>query len=172
MRDILRDITESENGLLSINETTVLTGIQVGAYGDQENYHIKLDYKGSSIEINARIGVQSSCSVNCFIATQKENTDFEIESRDHLFILFSKNKTRLRIKCNNTQLRHFLEVNSILIELEKMAKETKFEPYIIAAKTEGYLKLTAEYHLEFPQRDMTFKPLVQLFKDLIDYFLN
>jgi hypothetical protein len=97
MKIQLQEITKMENGTLTFDRSTILTGMGLGARGDQENHFLTIDYKSYAITVDAKIGVQSYCRVSCDVPTKKGNADFEVESRSHLLILFSRNKARLDI---------------------------------------------------------------------------
>lgn len=159
-----------EGGVLDITRGSQLSGRGFGAREDQEEYHLAFNYNGITISVNCGLGLQSVARITCVLPKSNELNNFEISTRSHLSLLFSSNKNRLKIETQNNILSKMIENNLSYKELESISKRTKFQPLIMGTTKNQTYTIITEYHLIFDERNETFIPLIQFYKDLIDYF--
>jgi hypothetical protein len=169
VRELFKKIQVQENASLDITSNTE-GGRGIGVREEQETYDLKIKYNGCTIKIACGLGRQSAAIITCVISQNNTINNFEITTRNHLAILFSSNKNRFTLETEDSILQKFIENNTAYQELHAVSKRTKFLPTITGTNNEESYKLLTEYDLFFDQRNETFMPLIQFYKDLIDYF--
>jgi hypothetical protein len=169
MRELFNKIHKIEGGVLDITRDSQFSGREVGVREDQEKYHLVFNYNGITININCGLGLQSVARITCVLPKSNELNNFEISTKSHLSLLFSSNKNRFKIETQNNILSKMIANNLSYKELQSISKQTKFQPLIMGTTKNKTYTITTEYHLIFDERNETFIPLIQFFKDLIDY---
>ena len=95
--------------------------------------------------------------------------NFSIETKNHFLSLFSKKKETFKVKSENLSLIDFIELNKNFLLLKEIAKKTKFEPFIEGTVKNDYYSITVEYSLLFTERRDVLRPLINFYKELMDY---
>lgn len=169
VRELFKEIYNKEGGVLDITRDTQLSGRGLGARDNQETYHLAFLYNDTTITLDCGLGLQSVARISCVLPRNSDLNNFEIDTKSHISLLFSSNKNRLTIDAQNHILSKFIEHNSSFSELNEISKRTKFQPLVMGSNKNKSYSIVTEYHLFFNERNETFPPLIQFYKDLIDY---
>ncbi len=170
MRELFKKIQLEEDAFLDITREKVSNGRVIGGRAEQEYYSLKFKYNECPIIMDCMLGQQSVARITCLLPKNNDLHNFSIATRSHIAVLFWAYKNRFTLETEDSMLSKFIKHNAAYKELNALSKRTKFQPAITGInKGDSYILLT-EYHLFFPQRNESFMPLIQFYKDLIDYF--
>ncbi|MFA7445943.1 MAG: hypothetical protein WCY89_08350 [Flavobacteriaceae bacterium] len=130
-------------------------------------YNLHVNYKEHIIYVKNELGHQNLGRVE--VQLDKRLPEFKISNTNHFVNLFLRKKNILKVTCKNHSFKKFLEQKLIELNLEKIAKESLFEPEIYNVFERNAMKIITTYHLQFDNKTAPIQPLVNLYKSLIDY---
>ncbi|WP_299764862.1 hypothetical protein [uncultured Dokdonia sp.] len=165
--DIFKNIASEENGKFYFSDEGLAIGW--GVRSPQMTFQLEIPYKDYIIYISNKTGTQYIGRCICKLPLAIKAPDFTIETKSHFSTLFSFNKNnRFKIISKHKKLSVFLKDNDTLKQLNKIAKDSIFEPTISGTNSETEYILTTKYHLEFDNWTHVLKPLIKLNKELIN----
>ncbi|TVZ51418.1 hypothetical protein [Dokdonia sp. Hel_I_53] len=129
-------------------------------------YILKIPLENTEILISNITGKEFSARLSMNIDLPSQVPNFELSTDSHFKSLFKKKSDRFKIKSESDALTEFLENNIHIKELEKIAEDDAFEPYITGEFKDSSYQVEAEYHLEFDNWNSPVIPFIKLFKDL------
>ncbi|WP_242134842.1 hypothetical protein [Aestuariivivens marinum] len=132
---------------------------------------LKIPYKEQMISVEYKVGDAQLGLFSCYFKNGITISDFKIDYRSHFLRLIFKNKKILRVRSEDKNLKRFLENRLIENDLETIARESLFTPEIEGVKNGNYL-ISAFYTLSFEDKEKVLEPMVELYKDIIDWALD
>lgn len=166
-KDFFKKLAEKENGKFLYHDNDISVGM--GIRSPNVSYRVIFDYKKNPFTIINRTGTAYMGLISCELDRTLQPLEFEINNTSHIANLFLRRKNRLKLKSDNSNIKHFLRKNNSLKTLNEIAAKDNFSP-IISCKSGDLWKLEAKYHLEFDNWTEPVEPIIELFKELIDEF--
>ena len=133
-----------------------------------ETYHIvKYEYAESEIHILIQTGFTETARILTTLSTYTRPIEFEIDCVSPFENLFSRKKTRFKVKCENENFEHFLENKALLI-FDNIMKTENFNPRVFTQNQESNNQVVIEFHLGFPKWTEIFDQINQFLKLIIE----
>ena len=133
-------------------------------------YTLKCEYRNVIIDFKNELEHQSIGVISCQLEEQPNNFEFTINTRNSFFQLLRRRQNTLKFESENSQLKKFIELNNSYAELNKRAKNDRFEPLLTGKNVNGKYVISCRYHLVFNNKELVISPLIKFFKALIDFF--
>lgn len=132
---------------------------------------LNLPYKNHIINILYEVG---DLKLANFESKLKETkiSPFQIYSRNHFCRIFNKKSNILKVVTSDEKLKLLLEKKLLNYELESIARKSQFSPEIKGYRTNNLYKLSTEFSLSFDAKLEVLKPIISLYKGLIDESIN
>lgn len=165
--EIFKTIAAEESGRLTINGDD--EELEKQANAQESIYRLYIPYKKEEICVEYAVGAQHVASTSLILETMTNCPEFEITTRSPFFILFMGKKDRIKVSCKDLKLKKKISLNPHLAQINKLSDNTAFEPNTFAENKKFGFEIRTEYHLVFPKRTKEIRPLIQFYKDLIDY---
>lgn len=166
-RDFFKSLAREKKGKFYFKDEDISIGM--GVRSPNVTYKVTYKYKGNGISIMNRTGTAYVGVISCNLTSTLRPSKFEITNTSHFQNLFLRNKSRLKITAENSNLYHFIANNTALTQLDKIAAQHNFSPIITCTLCNVWM-LEAKYHLEFDNWTAPVQPIVELFENLIDEF--
>ncbi|MEM7186459.1 MAG: hypothetical protein AAF466_07355 [Bacteroidota bacterium] len=133
-----------------------------------KNLLLHIPYKDYKIQVDYEVGDEQMARFHCDFDNATEMAPFEVRTiNPYLRILFPR-KNMLKVSSSNNQLKKYIEKKLVDTGLENIARKYQFSPSIFGKHHEGY-EVSASFTLSFDRKELVLKPMIQLYKDLIDW---
>lgn len=167
MEHIFEEIAKEQNTTYTPQRSVYYAGSEGNDF--QNHYRLDIKHKGETIIVTNMLGAQSYGRINLEINNSTFQYPFKITTIDHLEALIFFKKDRMKIKCKDISLKVFLDRSQDLDDMKYFLKATTFSPTIEGKFKDGTYTILTEYHINFPERGEVIRPLIDLYKSLIDY---
>ena len=147
IEDILKNIALNEKGSFYTEDFT-LVGIN-GVRAPASNYIIELSINDCLCVFNMNVGINNLVIATCELPKYISPIPFDVKSVTHFENLLFRNKSRLRVKSTNKNLKYFIE-NKALLCFEEVLKKYNFCPVITLIKDKGINTIRFTFSNEFP----------------------
>ena len=175
METLFKKISEEENGDYHViyeksYQPYLLLPLQMKENGLQiKSLQLKIPYDNQIIEIEysfskTHVGVLFSQLKDGFSIPQ-----FQISNRSHYKRLFNKKLNILKINCEDPKFRKYLTSKLDELQIEHIAREVKFESQITGRINNDQYEIKTSFHLAFSEKKTVLRPMINLYKCLIDY---
>lgn len=154
---LFQGIANRENGIFKIVKERFLT-----------KYIISFHYNEVDIIVQYNLGLQEVGMVSCQFNCEIDDLEFKVDERRYIARLMSKYSEILYLKSNNDKFQSLMEQSRVFHNLNRLAKEDSFQPFVVGKETEGQIHIRTEYHLDFINRRQVVEPLIEFYKYLID----
>ncbi|WP_298902963.1 hypothetical protein [uncultured Psychroserpens sp.] len=169
LNTIFKNIAQEENADLEIVEDVV--SYSDGSRSPHLIYKMYIPYKGCTIHFVNKTGTEFYGIVVSNFPKKMENLEFEISVRSHFISLFTTKIDRIRLDTKSALVSSFFKQSSAFKTLSQISESTVFEPSIIGANNEDIFNVTTKYSLQFSDWTKSIKPIIQLQKQFIDFFI-
>lgn len=173
MLEIFQQIAKEENGDLYINNerySAYLPTVVMGAVVYSDTYQLSFEYKKHTVLVKNELGAHNVGTLNCILNLELPHKDFVLTPKGFWYKIASKSgQMGFTIKTDDAMLKRFLEGNTTLLQLSEIVRRSGFEPFTTGKDKGRYFELHTQYHLQFEQRTLVPRPLIQFYKELIDY---
>jgi len=173
MKEVFEQIALEENAQLQIaSDKHMAPSLHSGVGGTifTTVYTLDVEYKGYLIKVVNELGGQDVASVVCELPEQPNHNELEIMTKGGLFQIFSpKHLLCFSVKSRNQNLKASIESSNVLFRLGDLVKSTRFDPITIGKNRDGLYKLSMHYHLLFKERENVVRPIIDFYKQLINY---
>lgn len=166
MKNFLANIAAEENCELISRDEKISLG--KGAYMVETTHQFAFNYKQSEILVICSFGAHAMATIFTRLQKQSHRATFSITTRSHFSTLFSRNKNRIRINSEDSNLTHVIKENPSIKTLTEICRHAEFEPFITGKNEENNYIIRTTFQLIFPERESVMKPLIQFYKDMID----
>lgn len=155
-----------------IQENTVYEYVLNGDSFPVTNHYLKIKYKNSLIDARFEFGRQNICEIYVELELTKPKESFEIRTHSHLKRLFIKNNSPWKIKILDPVLKRNILKLFEISELNEIAKNTSFEPVVNGDNKENKYEIITRFSLAFENKEESILPMINMYKDLIDFLLK
>lgn len=131
-------------------------------------YELLHEYKGHTIELVYELGNHNLARVEVNLGAVRLPF-FLITNKSHFSRLFSSKGNILKVECKHPQFKKYLEEILISTGLEQIARDNLFEPRIETKTEKNEVKIIAGFYLGFEDKIGTILPLLDFYKQIIDY---
>lgn len=172
MKQHFEQLTTLENGRFSVKENKHMGGIHPGSYTFSDVYTAFFEYRGIVIELMNELGHQNIGTIRCTLPKQSENKVFSMETKGQFYQLIRRRERPILINADFPPLHNHIEISTPFHHLCERAKADRFEPEIKGFNKDQQYLIECVYHLAFNNKELVLIPFIQLFKSLIDFFLD
>ena len=170
LRKILAELASKEDGKWNATQLKENAGGGVKRFATE--YILQFLYKGVTIELKCDFGKYDSCVVYALYPNLIEDYTFSIHTKSQFFRLFSRSKAPFTVRTANDLFRAFLKQNRSLELLEKLARDTQFEPEVRGDSKNGNYLIEIRYSLSFKDKLSSIEPVIELQKSIVDYLIR
>ncbi len=165
MEEAFKIIAQEENGQYKANHTQYF-GFSMSDF-TATIHELNIEYKNHPIKISYDFGHLNFAKIECQLSLKAYIPNFKITKKSHYWRLFNPKANILKVSCNNISFKNFLEEQLNSSQLEACSRAHLFEPTI--QKKGKPLKILTEYGLGFDNKKEVIRPLIKLYKAIIDY---
>lgn len=165
--DFFSNLAHSENGEFYTRDEIVPVGR--GVRSPQVLYKITFSYRQNQFSIVMHYGISNTGHIKCQLDKNLRPKGFKINATFPLFRFLSSKNKGLKIISSNASIDKMISQNKYFHILNEIALKENFNPSIICEFENGW-NLEAKYHLEFLNWTSPIKPIIELFKFIIDEY--
>ncbi len=136
-----------------------------------KSFQLLLDYRGQQIRVENKVGDVHMGLIECKMLSRNKLRAFKIKNQTGLKRLINRENGGLSISCEDKKTKDYIQSKLIEFGLEDIAKESQFEPLIIGLAKDKF-ELSTAYSLQFSKKREVIRPLIKLYKSLVDYEMN
>ncbi len=178
MEQLFKLISQEENCECKVKHETAYSPFTMSRFSripagfQVKSLALNISYKGQNIEVLNKLSNNQVGELKCSLKTNLRLPHFQITNRSPYWRLLNRKIKALKISCDDHDFKMFLEEKLSDLKLEEIAKKSLFEPVINGTKQNDIYELSTTYHLAFPNKKEVLKPLIILYKALIDYAIE
>lgn len=135
-------------------------------------YLLKVVYRDQEVSVLYELGNYNLAKVECILSSGLGVPEFRIKTKGQFWLIFNKTKDKFEIECENSNFKEWLLNRLKILGLDRISRDSLFEPKIFGRKEEGGFEIVTKYHLEFSNKENVIRPLIEFYKALIDYALQ
>lgn len=169
MKDFFSQIANKENGKLLIIDEPVKQ--YNGAHYYKYCFELSIPYQDTTIKIDNSLSPNPFGIYRAELNLKNQCFKFELDTKSQFRTYLSLNKTRIKLKCKNGNLKDFLKSDKSIKRIEEIIETTQFEPLITGRYENDKYIITSEYHMLMTDKTMVIEPMIEFFKSIIDKLL-
>ena len=135
----------------------------------ETKHYLEIVYKGHVIQINYELGNFNLGKIECELDKGTKIPDFEIIINSYFKRILNKRIQRFKVKSKNVVFNSFLQEKLASSGIEQIGRDSLFEPQMFIEKEGQRSKLVTKFHLEFAIKHKVIKPMIRLYKTIVDY---
>jgi len=178
MKELFEKISKEENGELSINFGPSYSKlITFSQFLDDDNtgkkvtsLSMEINYRNQTITVSNKMGIHQG-ELKCILEQKLKLPDFNVSTRNWFYRVLKKSFNLLKVECDDKIFKDFVQAQLLNLELEGIARGSKFEPIIKGNKKDVY-EISTVYNLLFAKKKEVIRPLINFNKLLIDFCLD
>ena len=159
-------IADRQNTIYALDEFKV-NGIN-GSKVFISIHTFKFIHKNVEVLLKYELGNSNLAEIKFTIPNQISAKDFKLETKEHIFRIFSANKDLWKIKGEDKLFISKVKDALNSSGLSKLADKTSFEPYILGKNSNNNYTLNTTFSLSFENYDNSIEPIIDFHKQIID----
>ncbi len=133
-------------------------------------YHkLVVPIKDAHVIVDYELGNHNMASFFCELSDFNPIPSFTISYRSPYRRLFNKKLNALKVNCEDTHFKNYLQQELIELELEHIARDSQFEPNIKLIHSDTSAELKTRYYLGFKYKHRVIQPLLRFYEAVIEW---
>lgn len=178
MEELFRNISDEEGVELVLKHETLFSPFVMSPFTRKPNgtqiksLSLNIQYKRQLIEVIYKLSNDQAGILSCKISSSKNLPEFQIKNTNPYLRFINSKLKALSIKSEDEVFTNHFENVLSKINLEKIARTVQFEPRITGSNNKNIYEINTAFYLGFSQKKEVLRPLIELYKALIDYGLG
>ncbi len=175
MEELFREISREEGVELTLKRETsyspfIMSPLTRKPNGTQiKSLSLPLKYKQQLIEVTYKLSNDQMGILTCKMEIGEKLPTFQIRNSNPYWRLINRRLKALPIKSDDKKFTNHFENILSKLNLEAIANTTQFEPTITGTRKDKVYEINTIYYLGFSHKKEVLRPLIELYKALIDY---